>query len=119
METAEKELKKLVDEFNEMEKKRYGDTARLREFKSLDMMQSGIPQHHWQKKSLHGEYNKYGTIVDFWECLHCGLIREVATLDGVPYMGDCFPERTCRYHQKVFKTVKNFNKHYLNFHSDY
>jgi len=41
LETAEQEIKKIIKEFNRVEKNRYGDTAKLREFVKLADQEKG------------------------------------------------------------------------------
>lgn len=109
--TAREELKELIERFNEEEKRRYGDDAQLRELVAVDTDQKGKLQHDWHKKSLCGERNKRGRIVDIWQCRGCGIRREVTTLGGVPRGGDCFPERTCVVCCKVFANAANLRRH--------
>lgn len=108
--TAREELVEQVAEFNRVERVRYGDDARLREFIAFDSSQGGQLQHDWRKKSLVGEERKYG-IVDVYKCSQCGLKHEVLTLDGVPRGGDCFPERTCAECGRLYVDERNLKRH--------
>jgi len=106
LETAEEELKELVEEFNRVEEERYGEEGRPREFVKLLTGDKGQLQHDWDKTDIYsGAYTNY-------RCKNCRLEREVPTLSP-PVGGDCYPERTCVSCNRVFASEKNLLKHKL------
>jgi len=105
----EAQVKEAVNRFNKEEKSMYGNKAKPREFiRLLDGKMS--LEHEWHKKNIYGQRDRQGHIYDEWECDRCGLRLLNYGLGG-PTPGHCYPERTCRKCQRLFKTVKNFERH--------
>lgn len=108
LENAEDNIKQIIIEFNEEEKRRHGESAYLRKFIKLGEEEPTLV-HTWTKMRF-GQIDRAG-IYDTWQCERCKIIRKVYTLAGVPSGGDCYPERTCEVCHKIYTTRKNFLKH--------
>jgi len=109
LETAEQEIKNIIEEFNRVEKVRYGDKGRPREFVKLVEKSKPILQHNWSKIGIY-----HGATVPY-RCSNCKLERDYH-FSNVPIGGDCYPERVCEYCKKEFKTEKGKERHTLKMH---
>jgi len=109
LETAEQEIKELLERFNETERQRYGDEKTCREFVCL-LDEKPIPQHEWYKRdAISGVVTRYA-------CQKCKIIKEFH-FPAVPIGGDCHPERVCEYCNKEYASEKNLQKHRLEKHN--
>jgi len=105
LETAEQEIKELLEQFNETERHRYGDEKTCREFVRL-LDEEPTPQHEWYKMDLvSGAVTKY-------KCQRCMLIEEFH-FPHVPHGGDCHPERVCEYCNEEYVSEKNLQRHQI------
>lgn len=108
LETAEKEIRELIEQFNEGELQRYGNKESYREFVHL-LTDEPIPQHEWQKiESFSGSLTHY-------RCDKCRIIKGYY-FPAVPTGGDCHPERVCIECNKEFASEKNLQKHKVKGH---
>lgn len=109
LETAEEEIKEIVKKFNQVEKERYGDKGRPREFIRLAGDSKGKPQHEWHKIGIY-----HGARVPY-RCSNCRK-EVIYSFPDVPYGGDCYPERVCQYCKKEFKNEANRIRHEIRMH---
>ena len=111
LEKAEEEIKGMLKEFNEEEKARYGNKARPRELVRVikEDTDKGLT-HKWFKEQM--IIDEEGT--SLWRCKNCGL-----GIQGHlrPSPSECYPDRTCKECNKVFKSVKNYEKHLERIHN--
>jgi len=105
----------MVKRFNEREIQLYGKKAVLRKFLRLADKGKSQKVHNWHK-IFFGQQDNCGRIYDVWECKRCGLQKRVYGLGHPPYGEECFPERTCRECNKVFKSIENYKRHLKRIH---
>lgn len=108
LETAEQEIKELIEQFNEVEIQRYGDEKTCREFVRL-LDDAPIPQHEWHK------VESFSASLTHYRCDRCRIVAKYY-FPAVPVGGDCHPERVCLYCNTEYASEKNLQRHQIKKH---
>jgi len=111
--TAKEDIKNIIIKYNEKEKKRYGDEARLREFIQI-LSNTKQKIHDWQKINNFTQKDRNG-YYDEYECPSCHLKKKRYGL-GKPSREKCYPDRVCIICNKQFANKINCEKHKTKYH---
>ncbi|MBU7045031.1 MAG: C2H2-type zinc finger protein [Theionarchaea archaeon] len=111
-ETAEQEIKNMVEKFNNS--RLPGEKPR----KFIRIISSEATKlHNWKKISITPQCDSKG-YYDLYKCEQCGLTFRRRSLNSRPPQTECYPERTCKDCQKVFVSERNLQRHIERVHAD-
>lgn len=111
LETAEEEIKALIEKFNQEEITRYGKGGQPREFVQLVDCEPKLT-HTWDKVEM------FSGAVQSYRCKNCQRVITAHFMDApIRNSGECHPKRVCVYCNREFKTEANCKRHKAKFHS--
>ena len=108
-------IRELLEDFNEEERRRYKDKAKVREFVSIDT-DTGVLMCSWTRANAvvltdsTGMYNLY-------HCPQCELTLRTNHMSRPPAKR-CYPERVCTICNREFASELNLTKHIERMHSE-
>jgi len=98
-------IQRQLDEFNRIERQRYGENAQIRILVEIC--------NEDQEDQIACEFEKSGMegIYDVYQCKRCKLVFKRFGLSGPPRTKLCHPERVCIPCNKEFISIQNALKH--------
>lgn len=108
-------IQEIIEDYNKLESKRYGDKAKLRRVISIDTTSSTL-MCSWTRVNAVTLTDRKG-MYNLYRCEECRLTVRYSEFSR-PGEKECHPERVCTLCNKEYASEKTFAKHIARTHPD-